>query len=202
MKESPISIERQEWNKEPDVAALEQAASLLDFSEAETAFKNLIGRGSVLSMVNLGSRYESQSRAEGSRDFTQAEYWYRKAIDAGSAAATLPVGYFYLRQKDYKKACEIFSIGRERGYAPSIVRLGDLYVKGQGVECDYAVAKSLFSQAADLGNLWGKSGAAAMTMSLARSRSEKYKGSLMLIIALLQIKYQKWREPRSEKLKK
>lgn len=202
MKKKSISLERQEWNLEPDEAGLEKTANIVDSDDRERHIKELISKGSILSMVNLAHFYENRYAEDGGPDPSLAEIWYRKSVESGSAVATLKAGYFYLRQKNYEKAREVFSIGRDRNYAPSIVRLGDLYVKGLGVERNYDIAKSLFKQAADLGNMWAKAGMAAMTMNLAHNPVTKYKGSLMLVIALLGIKYQKWREPRSERLKK
>lgn len=202
MKKDTVSMEWQEWNKEPDTVALERAASIKNFSEAEAAYKLLIDQGSILGMVNLGNWFEFRPKVSGGPDLAQAEFWYRKAIDSGSAVATLPVGYFYLRRKDYEKAREMFSIGMDRGYAPSIARLGDLYVKGIGVEQNYDLAEAFFKRASDLGNLWAKVAVAAMTVSLARNSLTKFKGLLMVVIAGLELRFQKWREPRSERLKK
>jgi hypothetical protein len=42
-------------------------------------------------MVNLGSRYKFRRKDDGGPDFAQAEFLYRKAIEARSAAATLPI---------------------------------------------------------------------------------------------------------------
>ncbi|MFX1736058.1 tetratricopeptide repeat protein [Paraburkholderia sp. A1RI_3L] len=202
MAKSVLSKERQEWDNEPDATALEHAGAISDFHAAEAAYRLLVDKGSILSMANLGSRYEFRSKGDGGPDFAQAEFWYRKAVDSGSAVSTLPAGYFYLRRKDYDKAREIFSIGMERDYAPSITRLGDLYVKGIGVERDYDIARALFNRASDLGNLWAQAAIAAMTISLATNQWDKLKGVLMMVVAGLKIRLQRWREPRSERLKK
>ncbi|MGX7002461.1 tetratricopeptide repeat protein [Caballeronia sp. KNU42] len=202
MKKTKISLEWQEWNKEPDASALAHAASILSFSEAEAAYRLLIDQGSILSMVNLGSRYEYRSDSDGGPDFAQAEFWYHKAIEAGSAVATLPVGYFYLRRKNYEEAREVFSIGRDRDYAPSILRLGDLYAKGLGVERNYDIAQDFFKQAACRGNLWAKRTAAVLAFRRSRDIVTRFGWWMLVATSYLEFRYQKWREPRSERLKK
>jgi TPR repeat protein len=201
MKKSPISMEKKEWNTEPDVAALEHAATL-NFAEAEVAFKLLIDRGSVLSMVNLGTRYEFRPKGHGGPDLVQSEYWYRKAIDSGSAVATLPVGYFYLRQKRNDKAREIFSIGVDRGYAPSMVRLAHLYANGIDVEKDDAKVDALLTRASSLGNHWAKISIAERYMNADGNYLKVVKGIYLLCIAAIPFRFDRKYRPWSEKLKK
>ncbi|SDR50945.1 tetratricopeptide repeat protein [Paraburkholderia tuberum] len=197
-----VSVEWTEWHKEPNTAGLEQAGAIQDFAGAEAAYKQLINQGSILSMVNLARWYELRPKDDGGADFEQAEIWYQRAIEAGSAVATLPVGYFYLRRKDYEKARSVFLIGKERGYAPSILRLGDLYAKGLGVQQNYDTAQDLFKRAAKMGNIWAKQTVAVLNMRRSKNVVEKILGSIMIGLSNLEFKYQNWREPRSEKLKK
>jgi len=98
-----ISIERIEWEREPDEKALEQVGQLTDFFQIEAAFKKLIEQGSILSMNNLARWYELKPEIHGGPDLEQAEFWYQKAIDAGSAVVTLAAGNFYLRKKTMRK---------------------------------------------------------------------------------------------------
>ena len=196
-----VSIERKEWDLEPDVEALEHA-STLDFAEAEKAFKILSDKGSVLSMANLGHRYEFRPRDYGGPDYSKAEFWYKKAIASGSAAATLPCGYFYLRRKNYEGARATFSIGVERKYAPAFVRLADLYIEGLGVAKDYTKARDLLRDASQLGNIWAKRALARMDMNIGRNPAIQIRGLIMCLIADLQFYLKKKRSPHSERLKK
>jgi hypothetical protein len=51
------------------------------------------------------------------------------------------------------------------------------------VKRDYVMAKKLFEQASDLGNLWAKRAVAATTVSLGKDVATKIKGLVMVIIA-------------------
>lgn len=201
MRREIPSIEAAEWDTEPDVAALEFAASM-NFAEAEIAFKVLIGKGSVLSMANLGHQYEYRPKVQGGPDYEQAEFWYRKAVNSGSAVVTVPFGYFYLRRKNYDRAREVFSIGVERKYAPAFVRLADLYIEGLGVERDYDYARNLLKSASELGNLWAKRALARMDFNIGKNPMIRIRGLVLCWAADLQFYMKKKRNPRSERLKK
>jgi TPR repeat protein len=201
MKKS-ISRERQEWDLEPDEAALEETANIASSADRERHIKDLISKGSILSMLNFAHFYEYRAAEDGGPDLVLAEVWYRKAVEMGSAVATLKAGYFYLRQKNYEKAREIFSVGRDRQYAPSILRLGDLYAKGIGVERNYDTAQELFKQAARRGNLWAKRTVAVLAARRSRDILTRLGWRMMVLMSYLEFEYVKWREPRSERLKK
>lgn len=201
MKNVSVSMEREEWDREPDYKALEHAATL-GYSDAEQAFQSLIAKGSVLSMANLGNVYEFRPEEFGGRDLTLAEYWHRKSIDAGSAISTLTCGYFYLRQKKYKEAQQVFALGVDRGYAPSMVRLAHLYANGLGVEKNDSRADELLTQASKLGNLWAKMGLAERYMSTKGNYPKIAKGLGLICVAAAQYHYVRKRRPWSEKLKK
>lgn len=199
MKNYSDSFEKKEWSKEPDATALE-CAMKMNHADAEGKYRALVEKGSVLSMINLGHIYEYKKNKDTDLDSKESEFWYKKAVDAGSAIATLHCGYFYIRRKDYEKAREIFSIGAVRGYAPSIVRLANLYIKGYGVDRDYDKAIILLRQASDLGNIWAKLAIATMTVTLADSTLIRLKGMFMVFFAGVQFRVQKWRDPKSERL--
>jgi|SRR6185312_13278164 len=201
MKSILVSHEDQELAREPDAAELGRAGGMSD-SDAEVEYKKLVGRGSVLSMVSLGHLYEHRRLKDGGPNFAESEFWYRSAVDSGSAVATFYCGCFYLRRSDYYKAKKMFQLGSDRGYAPSIVRLANLYIKGLGVERDYSRAKDLLARASELGNLWATLAAATMTVTLSESVFVKVKGLGMVFFAAIKFRIEKWRHPESERLKK
>lgn len=201
MKKVTISMERQEWDREPDSAALKDAATL-GYPEAEQAYQVLIEKGSILSMVNLGNRYEFRLKEDGGPDLARAEYWYRRSVDAGSAVATLPAGSFYLRREKYTEARQIFEIGAERGYAPAMVRLVALYGKGLGVERDDAKADKILLDAANLGNLWAKLALAERYMMTKGNYLKVAKGLCLACVSAVKIAYETKFRPWSENLKK
>jgi TPR repeat protein len=201
MKINSISIEKQEWNLEPDVTALELAATLR-FHEAEIQYKLLAQRGSVLSMANLGNRYEFRNSKDGGPDLLLAEHRYQKSIDSGSAVATLPFGYFYLRRKDYENARRIFVIGAERNYAPAMTRLAYLYLYGIGVGLDESLAKTITARAAELGNLPAKHSLCLMNLNTCTTFLSSLRWALVTFLTMAQIYIEEKRNPGSERLKK
>lgn len=196
-----ISKEKHEWNLEPDAAAVERAAKL-EFKDAVATYKLLANRGSILSMANLGHRYEHRGIEDGGPDFTEAEAWYQKAVDCGSAVSTLPFGYFYLRKKDYTNAIRVFSIGADRGYAPSTVRLAYFYANGIGVDRDLPWAENLLRRAAKLKNIWAKIGLAEMYMKTEGNYLKVARGLCLIGVAAVQFRLERRFNPDSERLKK
>lgn len=198
-----ISMEKIEWEREPDKKALEQIGQLTDFFQIEAAFKKLIEQGSILSMNNLARWYELKPETHGGADLEQAEFWYQKAIDAGSAVVTLAAGNFYRRKKDYEKAHEIYAIGMDRGYTPATARFAELYIKGWGVERNLEYAKDILKIAADRGHLRAKFSLGKLMVYLAKKEDTWTicKGGAIGVAAAIQIRYQMWRNPRSERLK-
>lgn len=197
-------VAAKDWALEPDLEGLHNAleAFASDPSEGESQFLALAKKGSVLSMVKLGYIYAHRPADRGGPDHTAAEHWYLAAIHSGSKVATYNLGSLYLRQNDYAKARAMFEQGTEMRYGPSAFNLGRMYLYGLGVDKDYERAFALYKQAAALGNLWGKLSVATMTVTLGESTLTKLKGLLMVCVAATQIRIQKWRDPKSERLTK
>lgn len=194
-----ILVESGEWEREPDITAIENAG-LLNESEAELQYKILVERGSMFSMLRLAHIFEFRPPERGGPDFKQAEFWYCKAVDSGSAVATFHCGYFYFRRKNYDKAKDMFAIGVERKYAPSMVRLAYHYVHSLGVAKDYIEAKVLLRQANKLGNLWAKRSLARMDFNIGENLLVRAKGLVMCLVSDLQFYWEKKRHPDSERL--
>lgn len=93
------------------------------------------------------------------KDFDKAEYWFKKAIDAGSIDAIRYVGdlycYFEGRQ-DFYKAESWYRKALAAGDDFSNVRLGDMYKDGKGFAKDEAAAFGLYKKAADKGDVSAK----------------------------------------------
>ena len=196
------SVEKDEWNKEPDSDALELAASIDHFEGRAAAFKALIDKGSVLSMINLAQLYEYRPQELGVIDFNLCEEWYARAVDSQSALAAFQFGYFYLRRSDYASALKMFSIGAERDYAPAIVRLANFYIEGIGVNKNIEYAKILLRRANFLGNIWAKRALARIDRNTGCNVYVRWRGIAMSYVADFHFYYEKSRNPESERLKK
>lgn len=114
--------------------------------------KNDVEGGNVYAMNLLGDEYYSGNIA-GEPDYEEAVKWYKKASDAGVAAAIYNLGNCYYLgagvERDYAEAVKRFRRASELGYLFATSSLGDCYYFGNGVEQDYSEAVRLYRQAAD-----------------------------------------------------
>jgi len=94
-------------------------------------------------------------------DKIAAERWYRRAYESNKETVKRQANYFcgvlLEEQQRYAEAYEMFSSGAALDYAPALLRLGRLYLKGHGVARDRNRAMTLYEQAAARGNLVAKS---------------------------------------------
>lgn len=195
-------VTEEDWSREPDIDGLRIALDEFEVEplEGERRFIVLAEKGSALSMAKLGYIYSQRAADRGGPDLEAAENWYLLAIRAGNKMATYNLGTLHLRHKNYMKAKEAFESGGKMNYGPSVFNLGRLYTYGIGVEKNSDLALALYKRAASLGNIWGKLAVATMTVTLGKGALEKIKGIIMVIIAGVQFRVQKWRDPRSERL--
>ncbi|MHB8253127.1 MAG: SEL1-like repeat protein [Acidiferrobacter sp.] len=94
-------------------------------------------------------------------DKAAAEHWYRRACESNEETVKRQANYYcgvlLEEQQRYAEAYEMFSSGAALEYAPALLRLGRLYLKGRGVSRDRNRAITLYEQAAARGNLVAKS---------------------------------------------
>ena len=94
-------------------------------------------------------------------DKIAAERWYRRAYESNEETVKRQANYYcgvlLEEQRRYAEAYEMFSLGAALDYAPALLRLGRLYLKGRGVARDRNRAMTLYEQAAARGNLVAKS---------------------------------------------
>lgn len=153
------------WAAEPDLDDFRRALDVArtDQSKALNMFEQLAERGSLQSMIQLGFVYSR--RDKGFWDPGRAEYWLSRARDAGSVYGSYYLGLLYRSEKNYDNAIQEFRRGVEEGFTPAMVRLGDMYLKGDGVEVDIATARDLLDRAATLGHVHGRALLANMMVS-------------------------------------
>jgi TPR repeat protein len=77
-------------------------------------------------------------------------------MDAGSPLASYELARNYMTAKDYDRAIEMWSLGAEKGYPPSMHMLGASYATGWRVPKNRAKARELLEGAADQGHLYAK----------------------------------------------
>jgi TPR repeat protein len=98
--------------------------------------RSLAESGDAGAMFHLGKIYSLGIAVE--QDFSVAEMWYLKAIDAGEVRAHCNLGWLYqsgfgvMEQK--KKAFELLSIGAENGVLASRATVGLMLLSGEGCQ--------------------------------------------------------------------
>ena len=104
-------------------------------------------------MSNLGTLYEEDPTL---CDYAEAARWFRKAADAGDAAAMVDLGALFVHgqgvAKDPGQGAEWFRKAAALGNRNGMRNLGALHAGGRGVPLDLAKAVALFRQAAAAGD--------------------------------------------------
>lgn len=102
----------------------------------------------------MGMRYYNGDGVD--KDYSRAEYWFRKAADQGYASAQNNLGHLHQYgngvPQDYERAAQWYRKAAEQGNASAQNSLGNSYYKGRAVRQDYAEAASWFRKAAEQGN--------------------------------------------------
>jgi uncharacterized protein len=166
---------------EPDVSALRHAYDSLETypERAVSELEALADRGSIMSMWYLGEAYYSGRYF--SKNLDIAKQWFRKADDTGWAFGSHMLGRLCYITNDYGEALLAFTRGTERGYAPSMYRLGMMYGDGAGVTRDLAKCRSLLLRAIASRHLFAKRDLGTMYMRGAFGAAAIPKGILMLL---------------------
>lgn len=141
---------------EPDMDGLRAAWSIRTSSPqaALTQLTALAGRGSVMAMVYIGGMYLNGIGVASS--ITDAEAWYSRAADAGSAFAYFQLGAIRSKRREFSKAAEACRVGAELGYAPCMYRLATMYQDGVGVPKDLQKARDLLEAAVAQGHIYAR----------------------------------------------
>lgn len=70
--------------------------------------------------------------------------------------AYIALGVLYLRRRRYAEARATFEAAAANNFVPAIHRLGRMYFCGEGVDKDFAKARSLLERASGCGNIAAK----------------------------------------------
>lgn len=112
--------------------------------------------GESHAMLLLGNLLRVGNFAE--KDCTEGLKWIKKAVDAGNKEAVTTLGFCYYYGDgvavDYKEAFKLFSeavVFDLVGKGDALIRLGDMYLNGLGVQEDKERAEDLYERALELG---------------------------------------------------
>jgi hypothetical protein len=132
-------------------AAMESAD--YDFETSLRECKPLAEAGEADAQTRLAWMYRAGKSV--SKDWVEAERWYRKAAEQGSAEAQVALGNMHYRcgreigslcasatpvYPDYAEAVKWYRKAAEQGDSWGQIYLGRMYVAGQGVPQDYVLA--------------------------------------------------------------
>lgn len=97
--------------------------------------------------------YEKGVQAYNSGDLIVAMRYLERAAQAGHAGAQVRYGYILDKAEENEEAMKYYRLAAEAGDAEGAYSLGTMYANGDGVERDYAQARSWYEQAAENGHV-------------------------------------------------
>jgi TPR repeat protein len=145
-----------DWDKEPDLPRYRHAIALRESNptEAFDELRDLAKLGSEASMLLLGRTYHVGAGLP--QDRSLAETWYRRAMDAGSVKGGYALGILFMQHGEFQNAFEAFEHGASRGFAPSLNKLGMLYLSGDVGIPNMERGRTLLERASALGHVYGR----------------------------------------------
>lgn len=153
-------------------------------------------RGSADAGVLLGWMYQTGTGTE--KNLDEAKKWYESAKSDNPGQAEFYLGTIYRAQHDNVRGLEAFNNAARAGYAPAMYHLGRLYLFGDGVPRDEAVAFRYFEEAAKRGHLFARRNIAQHMMSGRAGILRIPYGILSMIAVLYRGVRVGWSDPHSD----
>jgi TPR repeat protein len=122
-----------------------------DAAQAVAAWTPLAEAGSLWSMISLGNAYRDGRGAP--RDDAKAEFWFRRAFEAGSDAGIIFLGSLYAARGRYTEAREVLAVGVARDLAEAQWRMALILLRKPASAENLAEARRLLKSAAAQGYL-------------------------------------------------
>jgi TPR repeat protein len=150
----PTSVPTINWDDEPDLGRFRRAraAQRVDARLGGRLLEELAELGSIASMVHVGFAYQKGNGVP--KDVERAEYWYRRATDAGSLEGSFRLGGLYVSSGRFDEALAAYSIGASQNFPASLYWMGLMYFTGKGVSPDPDKAIELWRQASAKGHAY------------------------------------------------
>lgn len=161
-----VTVDLRDWAAEPDQAALRRTFERMktDAAQAVPELEALAGRGSLVSMILLGSLlYQGAPGLSPSPD--RAKAWLRRAADGGSLDGLFRLSSVYVAEKDFAQARDGFADAAQKGYLPAMNALAGMYSSGTGGPADPQAAKDLCEKASLGGHVIARARLARLLMS-------------------------------------
>ena len=132
-------------------------------------YKSAANNGVLQAMTDLGYIYEHQKAS-----LSEAFYWRKRAVDAGSTASRIPLAKLYLNGKgttcDYAAAKALFEKAADSS-SEANAYLGQIYEKGLGVTVNEPLALTYYQKATDI--TWAKKAYDALHEKLEEERLDQ-----------------------------
>ena len=127
-----------------------------EYSKAVELWQSIAEKGDIRSQVRLGLMY---ARGNGvKRDGREAQKWFQKAADQGSAEGEYYLGFLYENARsydmpvDFETAVMWYRKAAEQGFAEAQFSMGVSYFRGVGVPQDSITSYAWMSLAASQGH--------------------------------------------------
>ena len=121
-----------------------------NYQKAAEWFIKAAEQGAVLAQTNLGAMYAQGLGVQ--QNNQKAIEWLTKAAEQGNMDAVFNLGVIYTKQRDYKKAYELYSAIAFQGHANAQNMLGEMFFNGDWVDQDFEQAAAWFLKAAEQGH--------------------------------------------------
>ena len=121
-----------------------------DYKKAAEWLTKAAKQGMAIAQTNLGAMYAQGLGVP--QDTSKAAEWLMKAAKQGNMDAQFNLGVIYTKQKNYKKAFELYFPIADRGHANAQNMLGEMYFNGDWVSQDFEQAAAWFVKAAEQGH--------------------------------------------------
>lgn len=170
-----------------------------NYQEAARLLRPLAERNVEYALLALG--WICETGAMGSSDGDAARSYYQRAADEGSAEGHYYLGRLHLVRGEDAQGRAMFEVSAERGFIPSMSRLGRMMLVGRGGPADIAAGTGWLERAAAEGNIWAQRTLLGIEKRNAKSVIERLSIMMRFLSLLMRVARLAWSNPKSDKLR-
>lgn len=175
-----------EWENEPDIEEFRRLYNLAEIEpqSAISGFENLANRGSLASMLHLGSGY---LKGIPEKNYEKAKHWYLLASNNGHAEASMIYGRMCLDAKDYVEAKKVYEKIALTDDPEAIYFLGITHLEAKKHSFSKQQGISLLKKSSDLGYPFASRDLALLMLTGKLGWSNLSKGFPLIIRSISQL---------------
>ncbi|KAK8840589.1 hypothetical protein M9Y10_030800 [Tritrichomonas musculus] len=121
-----------------------------DYNKAKEYYELSAQQNNSGALNNLGLLYYNGFGVK--QDYNKAKEYFELLIKGNNKLAYLNMGHLYRKVKDYSLSMKYYQWATLYNYSDAFCKIGNLYLKGRGVEKNYLKAKDFYEQSADKNN--------------------------------------------------